>query len=79
MSTSMSTNTSSAERFKEYAADCIQHASGANSPEDKNLFLNMALAWVRLAHQSHAITTMIDSARASGVPPGDGEPGAATD
>ena len=59
----MSMSTSSAERFREYAADCIHQATGARSPEDKNLFLNMALAWVRLAHQSQAITTMIDGAR----------------
>ncbi len=72
-------STSSAERFREYAADCIQQASGANSPEDKNLFLNMALAWVRLAHQSQSIATMIDGVRPSGSgQPGGGGPDAAS-
>lgn len=50
--TEIDADVSSAERFREYAADCINQATGAESPEDKNLFLNMALAWVRLAHQS---------------------------
>ena len=71
----MSMSTSSAERFREYAADCINQATGSESPEDKNLFLNMALAWVRLAHQSQAITTMVDSAREDGtLPENDSEP-----
>ena len=71
---SMGIGTSSAERFREYAAHCIHQATGAPSPEDKYLFLNMALAWVRLAHQSQAITAMIDGARTDGMLPVDGAP-----
>ena len=45
----------SIENFKQYAADCVRQAEGEASPEDKNILLNMALAWVRLAHQKQAI------------------------
>jgi hypothetical protein len=42
------------ENFKQYAADCVRQAEGEQTPEDKNILLNMALAWVRLAQQSQA-------------------------
>ena len=59
----MSMSSSTAERFREYAADCVQKATGAPTPEDKNLLLNMALAWVRLAHQSQTIAALADGVR----------------
>lgn len=40
------------ENFRQYAADCVRQAEGQQSPEDKNILLNVALAWVRLAQQS---------------------------
>ncbi len=43
-----------AENFKQYAADCVQKAQSEESIEDKNILLNVALAWVRLARQSQA-------------------------
>jgi hypothetical protein len=42
------------EHFKQYAADCMHRAEGEATPEDKNILLNIALAWVRLAQQSEA-------------------------
>ena len=39
------------DRYQQYAADCMRRAQTETKPEDKNLMLNMALAWVRLAHQ----------------------------
>jgi hypothetical protein len=43
---------SSAENFRQYAADCVRQAEGQPTVEDKNILLNMALAWVRLAQQT---------------------------
>ena len=40
------------ESFTQYAADCVRQAEGEQSAEDKNILLNMALAWVRLAQQA---------------------------
>ena len=71
----MSMSASSAERFREYAADCMQKATGAPTPEDKNLLLNMALAWVRLAHQSQTRAASADGARRTSSSPDGGEPG----
>jgi hypothetical protein len=48
---------STADSYRSYAADCVRQAEGAASPEAKNVLLNMALAWIRLAHQKNAITT----------------------
>ena len=42
------------ENFKQYAADCVQKAEREESVEDKNILLNVALAWMRLARQSQA-------------------------
>lgn len=47
------------ESFREYAADCVRQAEGETTPEDKNILLNMALAWVRLAQQSQAAETSL--------------------
>jgi len=55
------------ENFREYAADCVRRAEGERTPEDKNILLNMALAWVRLAQQSQAAAA--GPAAESGSPP----------
>jgi hypothetical protein len=54
------------EDFREYAADCVRQAEGERTAEDKNILLNMALAWVRLAQQSQIVTENSDE---SGLPP----------
>lgn len=40
------------ENFRQYATDCMRRAEGEERPEDRDILLNMALAWVRLAKQS---------------------------
>jgi hypothetical protein len=39
------------ESYRQNAADCLRQAEGEDAPEDKNILLNVALAWVRLAKQ----------------------------
>ena len=48
-----------ADNFRQYAADCVRQAEGEETPEDKNIMLNMALAWVRLAHQTQEFDAML--------------------
>jgi hypothetical protein len=43
-----------AESCRQYAADCVRQAEVQEAAEDKNILLNVALAWVRLAHQTQA-------------------------
>ena len=43
------------ENFKQYAADCMRQAESQQSPDDRAILLNVALAWVRLAQQSQAV------------------------
>jgi len=44
-----------AESYRSYAADCVRQAEAAKSSEEKNVLLNVALAWIRLAHQKQAV------------------------
>lgn len=44
-----------AESYRSYAADCVRQAEAAKSTEEKNVLLNVALAWIRLAHQKQAV------------------------
>lgn len=44
-----------AESYRSYAADCVRQAEGAKSSEEKTVLLNVALAWIRLAHQKQAV------------------------
>jgi len=53
--------------YQEYAADCMRMAQAEETPEDRNLMLNLALAWIRLAHQRKAL--------AAGIIPEDAQPG----
>jgi hypothetical protein len=39
------------ESYRQNAADCLRQAEAEAEPDDKNILLNVALAWVRLAHQ----------------------------
>ena len=43
-----------AESCRQYAADCLRQAEVEEDADDKNILLNVALAWVRLAHQTQA-------------------------
>ncbi len=43
------------ESYRRYAADCVQKAQGEETPEDRNILLNVALSWLRLARQTEAI------------------------
>jgi len=60
------------EQFRKYAADCVRKATGSQDPEEKNLHLNLALAWVRLAHQTESIGAGV-LADVDGVGHADGE------
>jgi hypothetical protein len=42
------------ESYRQYAADCLRQAEGEDSPDDRNILLNVALAWLRLAQQTEA-------------------------
>ena len=37
------------ESYREYAADCMRQAQSEQTPGDRIIVLNMALAWLRLA------------------------------
>jgi hypothetical protein len=39
-------------QYAQYAEDCMRRADDEEAPEGRNILLNMALAWVRLAHQT---------------------------
>jgi len=41
----------SVTRYRQYAADCVRQAQGEEAAEDKTIMLNVALAWLRLAHR----------------------------
>jgi hypothetical protein len=43
------------DSYREYAAECVRLAESEAAPEDKNILLNVALAWVRLAHQTRSL------------------------
>ena len=42
------------ESYREYAADCMLRAQSEQTPADRNIVLNMALAWLRLARLTEA-------------------------
>jgi hypothetical protein len=42
------------DRYREYAADCVRQAQSEDTPEDRTIMLNVALAWLRLAQQTEA-------------------------
>jgi hypothetical protein len=61
------------ESFRRYAADCMQQAETQQSPQDRDILLNVALAWVRLAQQSETLPaaaangTAVDQAAAAAI------------
>jgi hypothetical protein len=46
---------SSVSRYRQYAADCVRQAQSEDTPQDKTIMLNVALAWLRLAQQTEAV------------------------
>jgi hypothetical protein len=44
------------DNYRVYAADCVRQAEDAGSADEKAVLLNVALAWIRLAHQKEAMT-----------------------
>jgi hypothetical protein len=60
-----------AEKFRDYADDCVRKAGEAASPDDKNLLLNMGLAWLRLADQIETLAAAHEQAREVGLGPAD--------
>jgi len=46
---------SSVTRYRQYAADCVRQAQSEDTPDDKTILLNVALAWLRLAQQTQAL------------------------
>jgi len=63
------------ESYRQYAADCVRQAQNEATPQDRNMVLNVALAWLRLARQTEA---MKDEADAD-VTPGDVDEAAETE
>ena len=58
------------EDFRQYAADCVRQAEAQQKPEDRDILLNVALAWVRLAQQAaHAVDDL--PTEKSGLPAGE--------
>ncbi len=48
------------ESYRQYAAECVRQAQSEPTPEDRNMVLNIALAWLRLAQQTEAIKDDLD-------------------
>jgi hypothetical protein len=43
------------ESYREYAADCVRQAQSELTPEHRDIVLNMALAWLRLARLTETL------------------------
>jgi hypothetical protein len=63
------------ESYRQYAADCVRQAQNEPTPEDRNIVLNVALAWLRLARQTEAMKDEADPE----VTPGDDDAAAETE
>ena len=55
------------ESYRQYAADCVRQAQNEATPQDRNMVLNLALAWLRLARQTEAMKDEVETE----VTPGD--------
>jgi hypothetical protein len=49
------------QSYRQYAADCVRQAQQEPTPEDRNIVLNLALAWLRLARQTEAMKDEADT------------------
>jgi hypothetical protein len=63
------------ESYRQYAADCVRQAQNEPTPEDRNMVLNVALAWLRLARLTEAMNDEADT----DVTPGDDDVAADTE
>jgi hypothetical protein len=63
------------ESYRQYAADCVRQAQQEPTPEDRNIVLNLALAWLRLARQTEAMKDEADTE----ITPGDDDAAAETE
>ena len=41
--------------YRQHAADCVRKAQDEETPEDRYMLLNVALAWMRLAQQTETL------------------------
>ncbi len=57
--------TDSVTRYRRYAADCVDQAQSEDSTDERNIMLNVALAWLRLAQQAEALN-QLDALETSG-------------
>ena len=48
------------ESYRQYAADCVRQAQNEPTAEDRNIVLNVALAWLRLARQTETLNDEAD-------------------
>jgi hypothetical protein len=62
------------ESYRQHAADCVRQAQDQDSPDDKNILLNVALAWLRLAQQTQVMAEQ-DTEETEGltIQPAEGE------
>jgi len=49
---SMGSGMSSADRYREFAAECLRVAQRSSNPDDKALLLEMAEVWRRMAERA---------------------------
>lgn len=63
------------ESYRQYAADCVRQAQNEPTAEDRNIVLNVALAWLRLARQTEMMKEETDTDAA----PGDDDAAAETE
>jgi hypothetical protein len=47
-------------RYQNYARECLRLAQGASTPEEKTVLLQMAEAWLRLAHRAEHAAAQAD-------------------
>jgi hypothetical protein len=57
------------ESYRQHAADCVRQAQDQESPDDKNILLNVALAWLRLAQLTQVMEADTDEAEGPSVQP----------
>ena len=50
------------QSYRLNAEHCLRQASSETAPEDKNILLNVALAWLRLAQQTQMMADTEESA-----------------
>jgi hypothetical protein len=43
---------SSAEKYRQHAADCLRFAQSVNAPDDRTVLVEFAATWLRLAERA---------------------------